>query len=242
MIPVTPVAMQKKQDIYAGKSPRELPLYSLAEAARIVRMKPSTVRTWALGRSYPTSQGAKSWPPLIHAADTKARRLSFANLVELHVLSSLRDKEVRVERIRSASQFIRGALKVEHPLADVDAHTDSIDIYVEYLGRLINASTSTFALRPMVERYLERIDRDARGLANRLYPITRDDGDCPRAILIDPARRFGRPVLAAANIETSVIAERFFAGELPSSIAADLQVTEVDVFEAARFEHQLRAA
>jgi hypothetical protein len=38
-------------------------------------------------------------------------------LVELHVLSSLRDKQLRVERIRSASQFIRGALKVAHPLA-----------------------------------------------------------------------------------------------------------------------------
>jgi uncharacterized protein (DUF433 family) len=49
-------------------------------------------------------------------------------------------------------------------------------------------------------------------------------------------------VLAAANIETSIIEERFLAGELPSSLAADLQVTEVDVFEAVRFEAQLRAA
>jgi uncharacterized protein (DUF433 family) len=234
--------MTKKPDIYAGKNPRDLPLYSVHDAARIVRVRPSTVRAWALGRSYPTSGGSKSWPPLIHAADAKARRLSFANLVELHVLSALRDKRVRVESIRSASQFIRRALKAEHPLADVAAHTDCVDIYVEYLGRLINASKSNVALRPVVERYLERIDRDEQGLASRLFPITRDDATNPRVVVIDPARRFGRPVLATANIETSVIADRYFAGELPASLAADFAISESDVHEAVRFEHQLRAA
>lgn len=242
MLPIAVAAMSKKPDIYAGKSPRELPLYSIPEAARIVRVQPTTVRHWALGRTYQTNQGAKAWPPLIHAADPKGRRLSFANLVELHVLSALRDKQVRVESIRSASRFIRGELKAKHPLADVDAHTDSVDIYVEYLGRLINASTSNYVLRPVVERYLERIDRDEHGLASRLFPITRDDAECPRVIAIDPARRFGRPVLAASNIETSIVAERFLAGELPSSLAIDLGVSETDVFEAVRFESQLHAA
>ncbi len=235
-------AMPKKLDIYAGKSPRELPLYSVHEAARIVRVRPTTVRAWALGRTYPTSQGDRAWPPLIHAADPKGRRLSFANLVELHVLRSLRDKRVRVESIRSASRFIKNALRAEHPLADVDAHTDCVDVYVEYLGRLINASTSNLALRPVVEKYLERIDRDEQGLASRLFPITRDDATNTRAVVIDPARRFGRPILANANIETSVIADRFFAGEVPESLAADFDISESDVHEAVRFEHQLRAA
>lgn len=234
--------LAKTPDIYAGKSPRELPLYSIAEAARIVRVKPTTVRAWALGRTYPTSEGAKSWPALIHAADAKQKRLSFANLVELHVLSALRDKKVQVERIRSATQFIRRELKATHPLADVDAQTDWVDIYVEFLGRLINASTSTFTLRPLVERYLERIERDEQGLASRLFPITRDDDVGPRAVAIDPTRRFGRPVLVCANIETSVVAERYFAGEDPGSIASDLGIDLSDVHEAVRFENQLHAA
>lgn len=59
--------------------------------------------------------------------------------------------------------------------------------------------------------------------------------------MIDPARRFGRPVLTAANIETAVVAERFLAGELPASLAADLQISENDGFEAVRFENQLHA-
>jgi hypothetical protein len=44
----------KKVDIYGGQNPREPPLYTLAEATRVVRLNPATLRTWALGRSYPT--------------------------------------------------------------------------------------------------------------------------------------------------------------------------------------------
>lgn len=43
-----------KIDIYGGKNPRDLPLYAIAEAARVVRIHPATLRTWVLGRSYAT--------------------------------------------------------------------------------------------------------------------------------------------------------------------------------------------
>jgi uncharacterized protein (DUF433 family) len=229
-------------DIYGGKSPRDLPLYTIAEAARVVRVHPATLRTWVIGRSYATRSGDKSWNPLIRVADRKLGRLSFANLVEVHVLSALRGKQVRVERIRSATNFIRREMKTEHPLADVDTHTDCVDIYVEYLGRLVNVSTSQATLRPLVERYLERIERDENGLAARLFPITRDDGLSSRSILIDPSYRFGRPILASTNLETAIVADRFFAGESTAALAADFAIDEATVEEAIRFESQLRAA
>lgn len=232
----------KKVDIYGGKNPRELPLYTLAEAAHVVRLNPATLRTWALGRSYPTRSGQKVWPALIRAADPKLGMLSFANLVEVHVLSVLRGKQVRVDRIRTATRFIREHMRTDHPLADVDTHTDCVDIYVEYLGRLITASAPQSALRPMITRYLERIERDEKGLAMRLFPITRHDGANNRAVLMDPGRRFGRPVLASTNLETAVVADRFFAGDSTDELAADFAITKAEVEEAVRFESQLRAA
>jgi uncharacterized protein (DUF433 family) len=229
-------------DIYGGKSPRDIPLYTVVDAARVVRVHAATLRTWVLGRSYTTREGRKSWAPLIDVADRKAGLLSFTNLVEVHVLSTLRNKKVRVERIRSATEFIRARMGTEHPLADVDAHTDCVDIYVEYLGQLTNASTSQTALRPIVQRYLERIARNEKGLAMGLFPITRDDANSPRSVSIDPWHKFGRPVLVSANIETSAIADRFWAGESNISIARDFKIAEADVEEAIRFESQLRAA
>ncbi len=231
-----------KPDIYGGKNPRELPLYPIADAARVVRIHPATLRTWALGRSYPTRSGQKSWSPLIRAADPKRGFLSFVNLVELHVLSALRGKQVRVDRIRSATKFIREEVGTAHPLADVDVHTDCVDIYVEYLGLLTNVSSAQATLRPLVERYLERIDRNEKGLASRLFPITRDDGSNARSIVIDPSRRFGRPILESTNLEAAIVADRFFAGDSTAVLAGDFGIEEAKVEEAIRFESQLRAA
>lgn len=235
--------MAARGDIYGGKRPRDLPLYSVADAARIVRVSPATLRTWVLGRRYATQGGERQWDPLVRAADPRAARLSFTNLVGLHVLSLLRGRKVRVDKIRSATRFIRAEMSTEHPLADVDTHTDQVDIYVEYFGRLMNASQSQAALRPVVARYLTRIERNEHGLAQRLFPQTRDTEDLgPKLIVIDPERRFGRPLVAGTDIETAVIADRFRAGEMWSDLAADFEIEEAAVAEAVRFETELRRA
>ena len=81
MLGTLTTTMKRKVDIYGGKNPRDLPLYTITEAARVVRLNPATLRSWALGRSYATRSGAKSWRPLIQVADSRLGRLSFANLV-----------------------------------------------------------------------------------------------------------------------------------------------------------------
>lgn len=235
--------MTTRPDIYGGKRPRELALYSMADAARIVRLSPATLRSWVLGRHYPTREGDRQWNPLVRIADPRACRLSFTNLVELHVLGVLRGKKVRVDKIRSALAFIRREMGTEHPLADVDTHTDEVDVYVEFFGRLMNASQAQATLRPMVERYLTRIERDERGLARRLFPSTRTGDELgPHVVVIDPERRFGRPLIAGTSIETSVVAERFTAGESWSDLAEDFGLSESAIAEAVRFETELRRA
>lgn len=232
-------------DIYAGASPRALPLYSVPDAARILRVRPATLRSWALGRRYPTRGGPRRWPALIRAADPKSNRLSFTNLVELHVLSVLRGRKIRVDRIRSATQFVRDEMGTDHPLANVDVHTDEVDLYVEFIGQLVNASRGgQAAMRPLIERYLTRIERDEKGLARRLFPATRpgDEELGPQTVVVDPARRFGRPLIEGTGIETSVVAERFRAGDSWSDISRDLALEPAAVEEAVRFEAMLRRA
>ena len=57
-----------KADIYGGKNPRELPLYTIPDAARVVRINPATLRTWAsVVRTRPVRAkraGAPSFVPL----------------------------------------------------------------------------------------------------------------------------------------------------------------------------------
>src|SRR6185503_17006589 len=80
---------------------RDAPAYTLAEAARYARLPAATLRSWVLGRQYPTAEGKAEFPPLIRPASRKPSWLSFSNLIEAHVLRSLRTEQgVSVKELR----------------------------------------------------------------------------------------------------------------------------------------------
>src|SRR5437773_4870501 len=96
---------------------RERPAYSIAEAARYVRMNPTTLQSWAVGRDYPTANGPREWQPLFAIADKRNRRLSFLNLIEASVLASVRKQHgIAMPKIRAALDYVRGQLGTERPL------------------------------------------------------------------------------------------------------------------------------
>src|SRR4051812_4036299 len=85
---------------------RDVPAYTLAEAARYVRLPVATLRSWVLGRQYPTAEGHTNFPPLIRPASSRPPWLSFSNLIEAHVLRSLRsDHGVPVKELRRALSY-----------------------------------------------------------------------------------------------------------------------------------------
>lgn len=230
-------------DIYEGRDPRAIGIYPLADAARFVRVPVATLRSWCVGRDYSTTAGGRRWEPIIATADVSSGRvrLSFKNLVEAHVLSVLRDRDVSLDAIRSAVSFIRREFKTDHPFADVDAKSDRMHVYVEHLGQLWNASRGgQAAFEPIIARYLQRIERDENGIAQRLFPFTADrEVEAPRLVVIDPRRRFGRPIIPG-GVETWVIHNRWRAGESTDEIAQDLDVSSAAVEEALRFEDTIR--
>lgn len=235
--------MSRSADIYAGVDPTEVPLYSVPDASRMLRLKSATIHTWAYGRPYDTAGGRKKWPALIHAP---ARgRLCFKNLVELHVLSALRldartVRRVSVGAIRSASTELAARIGTKHPLADVDLHTDFVDIYADVLGRLLNVSAPQQPIKDVIAPLLHRIERDAAGIARRLHVAV--DAQNAGLIVIDPRRRFGRPVLVSSNVETAVVYDRFARAEPLSTIVEDLELERAEAEAAIQFEVVRRKA
>jgi uncharacterized protein (DUF433 family) len=69
---------------------RHQPAYTLAEAARYLKLPQATLRTWVLGRDYPVAAGQGRFKALIKPARGKPPTLSFYNLIEAHVLRALR--------------------------------------------------------------------------------------------------------------------------------------------------------
>ncbi|MGH7140930.1 MAG: DUF433 domain-containing protein [Pirellulales bacterium] len=223
---------------------REIPAYSVPQAAHYLQIPAATLRSWVLGRDYPTGRGKKRFKPLINLPDKERPLLSFFNLAEAHVLSALRrDHSIRLQDIRMALNYIQNELGAAHPLLDYRFETNGVALFVTKLGKLVDASAAgQLVMREVLDAYLKRLEREDLVVA-RLYPFTRArETDGPRSVFIDPRHSFGRPVLARARIATAVIAERYKAGESIDDLAEDYACERLEVEEALRCELSLEAA
>ena len=87
--------------LYGGRDPADVPAYRLPEAASMVGLPTSTLRSWVRGRSFPLRDGQGRSEPIIIAPDDRA--LSFTNVVEAHVLAAMRRRyDLDLDTIRRA--------------------------------------------------------------------------------------------------------------------------------------------
>ncbi len=220
---------------------RELPAYSIKEAAHYLSVSESTMRYWAAGQNHHKS--------LIDAAQLKpVVLLSFFNLTELHVLATIRKiHEVPMHKVRVAIDFLQNittsAHGKRHPLISQDLQTNGLDLFIQEMGRLINISEGgQEAIKEVVKAALKRIERDDHGIPIRLFPFTRQDiYASPSLVVIDPALSAGRPVIRGTGLSTQVIAERYKAGDSVKELAKDYERKTEEIEEAIRCELQLAA-
>ncbi|MCY3757634.1 MAG: DUF433 domain-containing protein [Acidobacteria bacterium] len=220
---------------------RELPAYTIAEAAHYLSVPAATIRYWSVGRG--------EYEPLITVPKQSPTLLSFLNLTELHVLAAIRRKHVvAMPKIRRAIEYLsENVLDVSdrlHPLISCKLETDGLDLFIEEYGQLINISQGgQTAMRTLISAALTRIARDPQGIPIKLYPFTRPFKlyDAPSMVVIDPALAAGRPVIAGTGLATQVIAERWSAGESVKELAYDYARTEAEIEEALRCERGMAA-
>jgi len=218
---------------------RELPSYTISEAAHYLSVPAATIRYWSMGRH--------QYEPLIQVPRRRPTLLSFLNLTELHVLAAIRRKHrVKMPSVRVAIQYLAKqaaqAIDKRHTLVSRELETDGLDLFIEQYGQLINISQAgQMAMRAIIGAALRRIDRDPAGVPIRLYPFTRSaTGDTPAMIVIDPRLSAGRPVIAGTGIATELVAERYKAGESIADLAQDYERRNTEIEEAVRCE--LKAA
>jgi uncharacterized protein (DUF433 family) len=213
----------------------ETPIYGLAEAAQYLRVPQNTLAYWV--------RGGGSVPPLIKLANTDPSRLSFSNLLECYMLSSMRAiYDVRIPKVRKALGNLAKYVQHKHPLIEQAFQTDRRDLFIEHLGNLVNLTKDEQILLPgVIELYLERIERDPRGLL-KLYPfVMKRKHDEPRLIQINPAVSFGKPVIAGTGISTAVVASRFNARESIDDLASEYGIKPRQIEEAIRWEQRTAA-
>lgn len=226
-------------DIYGGRDPREIPAYRFIDAAAYLGLPDTTLRAWVKGMHYSVKGGKGFFKPIFSLPEPDLNLLSYTNLVEAFVLSSLRrEHKINLNKIRIAIESLQKEFNSAHPLAEHDFETNGVDIFVQNYGQLINVGQhGQLAMRQLLEAYLTRVEHDPAGKAARLYPFIRLTGtEQPRHIVINPYVSFGKPVIAGTGLPTRVVAERFKAGDSIPQIAADYGRTREEIDDAIRYE------
>jgi uncharacterized protein (DUF433 family) len=225
---------------------REMPRYGIKEAANALGMSVATLDSWVNGRHYPTVSGKKFFKPLINLAAPSL--LSFYNLVEAHILLSTRKKHhVEMPAIRAAIAYVRKIYPSSHPLLSENFLTDGKDLFVKKIERVaqgeqtINVSRwGQLGLGPILDFYLQRIERDEKGWPIKLFPVRMNwtgdaTSDPPRVVVIDPAISSGRPVVTGTGVMAEIIVGRFNSGEGSGRIADDYGLDISQIEEVIRY-------
>lgn len=232
--------------------PAEVPLYTLTDVVRYLRL-PVPAAFSLSGRKLPHPD---CWHPEFwwHAYRTRRNR---------GIRSIFEERFPPLTFQEFALAFVRGSLfhffavTEDEPGALVDLVIDSCEgrffAEVKHLGRPFEDKSPQDVAREawpglpsaaqekaakIAAFYADRVTVEG-GLAVQLFPFSRDEvADDPRAILIDPRRRFGQPTVAGTGTPTEVIADRFRAGDSVADLAEDYGMEAQQVEESLRYEQR----
>ena len=211
-----------------------VPLYTTAEAARLVGVPTSTFGIWARGHS----RGKVRSEPIVTSLPVEPGQPSipFVGLVEGMVAAAFRRAGVSMQHIRHSLKALAAGMGVEHALASRKLYTDGAGILYDYAQEhdeervLAVVVTGQRVFTPIVKQYLKRITYDSAGWASLVVlPIT------PRELVVaDPQRAFGRPIFAKGGAPMEEVLNRFRAGEPLRSVADDFDLAPEDVEDVIR--------
>jgi uncharacterized protein (DUF433 family) len=208
------------------------PAYSVAEAARYLSIPTPTLRSWFSGIK-------DAFVPVIQWEDPEDRRLSFANLVEAHVLRGLRTKHgVSMPAVRKAIEYVEAEHDISRLLIHPGLRAASGRLFLQRYSELTELSRSgQFVLERAFAHHLEAIVQDAVGLPVRLYPWIPDSSVGPRkSVLIAPDISFGRPVTAGRGITTAVLADQYDSGSTIENLSEEYGLSTETIEDALAFE------
>lgn len=206
-------------------------LYTIADAARLVKAHPETIRRWVGGQD----------GIIPRTLPSEEKLLTFQELMEIHFIQMFRSKGVSFQTIRKASARASEQFHTNYPFTVKRFDTDGRTVFstliksgkhediIEDLerGQLVFKSI----IRPFFKKLEYKLDTVAR-----FWPLTKRG-----RVVLDPKRKFGKPIDAATGIATSVINEAVLAGggQSPQEVARWLDIPVAAVNAAVEFERSL---
>jgi uncharacterized protein (DUF433 family)/DNA-binding transcriptional MerR regulator len=220
-------------------------LYTFPEAAKLTKVPLKDLRRWLNG--YPTrgKAGARQfsaplWQP--EMSDECLDAMSFHDLLEVRFVHAFRRHGVSLQTIRLASERARELFATDYPFTSRRFRTDGRSIFASALQDtgetdLLDLVKQQYAFRKVIEPSLyQGIEFNESLTAARWYPSPRS-----RAVVLDPAIAFGKPIVTHGSIRTSVLYDALAAEGDKHLVARLYEVPTTSVDAAVAFEESLAA-
>lgn len=205
-----------------------LPTYQVKAAASLVSVTSQTVRNWQKESPEGTALGRRE----------SGVSLSYMQLQELAIVSTMRKLGVKLPKIRIARDYLARELHTTFPFADERVKSDGQDVLLQIRDQLgaagetlvVASAHGQYAWAEIIGRRFDQFEYE-KGVALKWH--LSQDG----RVVIDPRISFGAP--AVRGVPTWVLRGREKAGESIEEIAEDYSLNADDVRSALAFEHSL---
>ncbi len=221
-------------------------VYSLAEAERLAKVSRQRIRQWTRGYTYRYKGEVRHTPPIIAGEAAQSSRegplLSFLDLLEVRFLNAFLEHGVSWKAIRIAALNARELLGRHHPFSTRIFKTDGQTILAEIIKGtedkvLLDLVKNQYVFKQIVAPYLyEGIEFNASNDPERWWPLGKK-----HAVVIDPERGFGAPIVARSGVPTKILADAVKTEGSVDFVAKWYEVTPREVRDAVKFEDQLAA-
>lgn len=218
-------------------------IYSVPEAAKLTGIPARNLRRWVFGYGK-GKRYEPLWTPEYSDEDDLA--LSFHDLLEVRFVHTFRSHNISLQAIRAAAAYAREVFNTRYPFTCRRFQTDGRSIFaaivrdVEEEGeedeKLLDLVRRQFVFRQVVAPSLYKgIEYDAGGEAEKWYPVE----DKSRAIVLDPRKSFGKPILERFNVPTEIVYHSLQVEKDARKVSRIFEIPISEVRAAERYEKRI---
>jgi len=210
-------------------------VYSFSEASRLTGLSTQRVRAWF-------TTGWSDLGPVVRSdyADKKGtgNLLGFLDLIDALVVGQLRKLGLSLQYLRKVYIALTREFQTNHPFSWKGLYTDGKVIFIRVAKELNDEELKEIVSRQqafpeVLLPYLDQLDYDPETLLARRWNIFPD-------VVIDPSRRYGKPIVASSGLPTAILAKAFYVnGEDAESVGEWYGVDVGQVRTAVEFERKL---
>lgn len=220
-------------------------LYSFADAARYIDVSAKDLRRWILGYRFKSSGEDHESPPLwssqLERLGSSVDGIGFRDLIELRFVRAFRACGVPLPIIRATLTEARELFKNPFPFTNENFRTDGKRIFLDVVEAngdrsLIDVVKHQNVIEKVIGPSLRKGIEFEAGAAARWFPVTNS-----KAIVFDPSRKFGQPILSEYGVPTVALAAAVKAeGGDEARVARAYGVSRSALRQALLFEAKTR--